>query len=69
MGRSIEDLEVWKKSRAFRNTISALVKGFPSEEKYKLVDQMIRSSRSVSANIAEGHGRFHFQENIQAYSI
>jgi four helix bundle protein len=26
---------------------------------------MIRSSRSVTANIAEGHGRYHFQENIQ----
>ncbi len=26
---------------------------------------MIRASRSVTANIAEGHGRYHFQENIQ----
>ena len=26
---------------------------------------MIRSSRSITANIAEGHGRFHYQENIQ----
>jgi len=61
----ITDLEVWKNARAFRNEISRLTKSFPSEEKYKLVDQIIRSSRSVSANIAEGHGRFHFQENIQ----
>jgi four helix bundle protein len=38
---------------------------FPSEEKYKLTDQVIRSSRSVTACIAEGYGRFHFQENIQ----
>jgi len=26
---------------------------------------MIRASRSVTANIAEGHGRYHYQENIQ----
>ncbi|MEP3386799.1 MAG: four helix bundle protein [Reichenbachiella sp.] len=61
----LEDLEVWKKSREFRNKVSALCKSFPSDEKYKLIDQMIRASRSITANIAEGYGRFHFQENIQ----
>lgn len=65
MSLGITDLEVWKKAIVFRNEISKLSKSFPIEEKYKLVDQIIRSSRSISANIAEGHGRFHFQENIQ----
>ena len=62
---SFEELEVWKVSRQLRINISKLVKQFPPEEKYRLLDQMIRSSRSVSANIAEGFGRFHYQENIQ----
>lgn len=62
---SFEELEVWKLARQLRMNISVLVKKFPSEEKYRLVDQMIRASRSVTANIAEGFGRFHFQENIQ----
>jgi four helix bundle protein len=65
MAHNITDLEVWKKARVFRNEISKLCKSLPNEEKYRLVDQIVRSSRSVSANIAEGHGRFHFQENIQ----
>ena len=48
-----------------RKDISDMLKGFPKEEKYRLTDQMLRASRSVTANIAEGYGRFHFQENVQ----
>ena len=48
-----------------RNNIWELCKGFPSEEKYRLSDQMMRASRSSTANIAEGYGRYHYQENIQ----
>ena len=62
---TFEDLDVWKKARVLRKDISKLVKGFPKEEKYKLVDQMLRSSRSITANIAEGYGRFHYKENMQ----
>ena len=62
---SFESLKVWQKSRAFSNKIFQLSKEFPNDEKYRLVDQLIRSSRSIPANIAEGHGRYHFQENIQ----
>lgn len=61
----LEELEVWKLSRELRINISKLVKNFPDNEKYLLINQVIRSSRSVSANVAEGFGRFHFQENIQ----
>jgi four helix bundle protein len=61
----LEDLEAWKISREFRKKISLLAKSLPLEEKFKLSDQLIRASRSVTANIAEGFGRFHYQENIQ----
>ena len=55
--QSFEDLEVWKKARELKNDIAFLAKTFPAEEKYRLTDQLIRSSRSVNVQIAEGHGR------------
>lgn len=59
------DLDVWKHCREIRQKIREICKGFPNEETYRLTDQMIRASRSPTANIAEGYGRYHFQENIQ----
>lgn len=63
--RSFEELECWQACREVRNFISNLVKTYPKEEKYALVDDMKRAARSTTHNIAEGFGRFHFQENIQ----
>jgi len=65
MKSDFRDLNVWVKCREIRIMIWELCKGFPGEEKFRLTDQMIRASRSTTANIAEGSGRFHFQENIQ----
>lgn len=62
---SFEDLEVWKKSRQLRIEIYELLKTFPADEKFRLVDQLKRASRSVTANIAEGHGRFHYLDNLK----
>jgi four helix bundle protein len=61
----LEDLIVWIKCRELKNKLTKIAREFPSEEKYRLTDQLIRASRSVTNNIAEGYGRFHFQENIQ----
>lgn len=65
MFSSFEELEAWKECRKLRQMISALIKSFPEYEKYRLSDQILRSSKSSCANISEGHGRFHYQENIQ----
>ena len=63
------DLDVYKECRIcriLRKNISSLTKThFPIEEKYKLTDQIIRCSRRITACLAEGYGRFHYQENIQ----
>ena len=59
-----EELEIWKKARLLKIEISVTVKFFPADEKYKLADQLIRSSRSIGALIAEGHDRFSYPDQI-----
>ena len=51
--RSYRELKVWQESMDAAMDIYKLTKSFPAEEKYSLVDQVRRSSRSVAANIAE----------------
>ena len=63
--RTFEDLEVYKMARAFSQKVSKLIKLLPEEEKYNLKHQMRRAKLSITNNIAEGYGRFHYQENIQ----
>ena len=48
----------------FKNDIRKLTIQFPQEEKFRLTDQIIRSSRCVNALIAEGHGRFTYPDQI-----
>jgi len=52
-------------ARAFGQNIEKLIKKLPADEKYRLIQQMKRAKLSVTNNIAEGYGRYHFQENIQ----
>ena len=51
--RSHTDLDVYRKSFDLAMCLFKMTRTFPKEEKYSLVDQMLRSSRSVSANLAE----------------
>ena len=62
--QSFTELEVWKKARALKNDIAELIKEFPHEEKFRLLDQLIRSSRSINSNIAEGHGRYSYKDQL-----
>jgi len=59
------DLEVYVQCKQIRKNIWKMTNLFPKYETYRLTDQMIRSSRSATNCIAEGYGRYHYQENIQ----
>jgi four helix bundle protein len=60
----LDDFELYKAARAFRVKCYRLLRQLPAEEKYALTNQMRRAAVSVSNNIAEGHGRWHFLENM-----
>jgi four helix bundle protein len=59
------ELETWKFARALRSEVYKITSGFPPDEKYGLISQMRRAAVSVTANIAEGYGRYSYQENMQ----
>jgi four helix bundle protein len=63
--KTFEELEVYQLAREFRKEIYKLIKRLPDDEKYNLESQMRRAATSLTNNIAEGDGRFHFQENSQ----
>jgi len=62
--QSFTELEVWKKARTLKNEIRELATKFPPEEKFRISDQLIRSSWSITANISEGHGRFTYKDQL-----
>ena len=41
-----------------------MTKRLPTEERFRLADQLMRASRSIGANIAEGHGRYTYKEQL-----
>jgi four helix bundle protein len=60
-------LDAWKNSHQFVVKIYKKITQLPKEEKYGIVDQLRRASSSISANIAEGFGRFHKKDKIHFY--
>ena len=63
---NLDKLEVWVRAKDFAITIyKDVVPCLPASEKYNLIDQLKRAASSIPANIAEGHGRYHFLDNVR----
>jgi four helix bundle protein len=64
--KTFEELDAWKAGRELRifvfRQIVPILRGL---NEFDLINQIKRSSRSVTNNIAEGHGRFHFRDNYR----
>lgn len=58
------NLEAWKLARELKKDVSKITKKLPIEERYSLISQIVRSSRSVTANIYKGYGRNNYKETI-----
>jgi four helix bundle protein len=63
--KDFKDLDVWQVAREFRNEMYKVARSLPEAERYALGTQIRRAACSVTANIAEGFGRFGYQENAQ----
>lgn len=64
--KGLEGLEIWQLSLKFAEKVCRQVFPLmPIEEKWSLVGQLRRSVQSIPANIAEGYGRYYYQDAIR----
>src|SRR5438874_6297632 len=63
--KTFEDLEVYQVAREFRKAMYAVSRRLPDFEKFELASQIRRAAVSLTNNIAEGHGRYHYPDQIK----
>ena len=67
--RGFEDLDCYKLALEVMAKIHSFSKTLPPEEKFDLYTQIRRSSKSVTGNIGEAYGRYHYLDSLRFYSI
>ena len=63
--RTFEDWEVYHAAREFGKAMYAVGRRLPTFEKFELASQIRRAAVSLANNIAEGHGRYHYLDQIK----
>jgi|SRR6267142_2704627 len=63
--KTFEDLEAYQIAREFRKAMYGVSRRLPNFEKFELASQIRRAAVSLTNNIAEGHGRYHYLEQIK----
>ena len=63
-----ERLWVWQKAHKLMLEVHRICRSLPRQERFKLRDQLERSSSSVPDNIAEGHSSYYYQEKIKGFN-
>ncbi len=61
----VEDLKVYSKSMELGRSVWTICGRFDYWQSRTIGYQFIRSTDSISANISEGFGRFHFKDNAR----
>ncbi|OQY88180.1 MAG: hypothetical protein B6D38_10235 [Anaerolineae bacterium UTCFX1] len=63
---NLDKLEVWVRAKDFALTVyKDVIPHLPADEKWNLTQQLKQAAQSIPANIAEGHGRYHFLDNVR----
>lgn len=68
-GRGFEDLDCYKLALQVVREAYGLAKRLPDYEKYDLARQLRRAASSVTLNIAEGYGRYHYLDSLRFFYI
>lgn len=67
--RHFTQLIVWQKANQLVLEIYQISKKFPNEEVYGITSQIRRAVVSITCNIAEGFGRYHYKDKIRFYYL